>query len=393
MLNKRNIIAAIFLLGTLACSKISTIEQGDGQIEPAGTDPMVFTNAGVEQQNTKAASSLQSNFMVSCWKAYGTSSQWLVMDSYLVEYKLTGSAWDGNLRPYWDYTHVNGQYEKYWDYSNFPYRFHALAPSPESSGFAVDGALRIPAYYSSQTCTNGNTSPEKAEPYLVSQVERNDEGHDYDIFASNKEINTGSVSKNRTVAMPFHHLNSKVKFGIYCADLWSSSQNIYVQDLTVKVVSGNFVSSAQSYEAPAGGWYIGTGNSGFKGLKTEPLAYTLLRFDGGSGVEGNNISHWQGKPNTYWLQCRDGLAQIPQEGVKLSVDFKLMNADGTLFREFVDVPVKLADGSYVFDWKSGFQYTYHLVLSSLGNGLDIQFTASVNPWEDVTASLETDLEQ
>lgn len=389
----RKTLTALLLLCAASCVKTGTINEVT-EIDNVGTDPMSFTNAGIAENLTKASSSsLQSDFAVNCWKAYGNSAQWTVMDSYLVEYKVTGSAWDGNIRPYWDYTGVEGQYQKYWDYSNFPYRFHAIAPFPQQEGFNFDTNLDIPAYFAGQKCVNGTITPEHAEPYLVSQVQRNADGLDFDIFAGSTEINKGSVSKNRTVAMPFHHLNCKIRLGIFCSDIWSTSSDIYVQDLTLKVTSADFVSSAQSYHAPVSSWYIGSGNSGFSGLKKEVAGYTLLKFDGGADVDGNKIHQWQERPNAYWLQCRDGLTQIPQEGVSMSVDFKLMNPDGTLFRKFTDVPVKLADGDYVFSWKSGYQYTYYLVLGTLSDGLEIQFTASVTPWEDVSASLTTDLEQ
>lgn len=322
------------------------------------------------------------------------------MTDYVVEYKTSGSSWDGTVRNYWDYTGVDGQYEKYWDYSAFPYRFHAIAPCPEDiTGFVSSQTeLAIPAHYDSQTCINGLVQPESVEPYLVAQVQRDPDGRDYDILAvGDKEFNKQSSTRNRYVSLPFHHLNSKIRFAIFSTAPWVTDNCLYVNDLRVYIASDNFVTGADGYAA-ADDWRILTGTSGFTGLTTESVSYhrDLLRFDGGRNVPGNDLRECQTRQTAYFLQCPGGLAQIPQENVRMCVDLKLMGEDDTVYKEFKDVPVRLeeSEGIYdlTFDWKSGYIYTYYLVLGEIDDKLEITFTCTLTPWDDVTGSLDTNLE-
>lgn len=406
-------LAALAVLLFISCSQNSTIEE----IEEINlsTDPLNFTclTEGNETEHaTRAAGSspLTSDFMVSTFKAYGLTSQYTVMDNYHVEYKTSGTAWDGTVRPYWDYTKVNGQYEKFWDYSAFPYRFHAIAPYPANPSVITlgDVSLQINAPYSMQQVHNGMVTPENnvAEPYLAAQLQRNADGHDYDHLATThpKEINTSSTTRNRYVALPFHHLNSKVRFGIYCTSPWTTANPLYIEGLTVKVASSNFITQAAGYDAgltsgdriSENSWYRGTGNSGFTGLTkvTDPATHTeLLRFDGGKEISDNDLSLHQGRSSAYWLQCPDGIKQIPQEDVILYVSLKLMKMDGTLYKEFTDVPIRMEDGTYKYNWLSGYIHTYYLIIGDIDDKLEITFTATLTPWEDVTGSLTTDLEQ
>ena len=122
------VLAALCVLFILcSCSSDTTLKKTDESTD--STDPLTFTCQLTQDAQTRAATTLTSDFIVSTYKAYATSEQQTVMDRYYVEYKTTGSAWEGTNRPYWDYTSVPGQYEKFWDYSHFPYRFHAIAPN------------------------------------------------------------------------------------------------------------------------------------------------------------------------------------------------------------------------------------------------------------------------
>lgn len=396
-----------------ACTAHSTIEEIT-EIDINGKDPLAFTclteDSEREHNTTRAAQALTTDFMVSTYKAYQLTNQYPVMEQYHVEYKTSGTAWDGNVRPYWDYTKVPGQYEKFWDYSAFPYRFHAIAPNPNPAHSITlrDASLRIEAPYTMQTVHNGMVTPTDAvaEPYIVSQVQRNTDGRDYDHLATThpKEINTTSQTRNRYVALPFHHLNSKVRFGIYSTSPWTTANPLYIQGLTISAYSPDFVTQATGYEAglslgdriSENSWYRGTGNSGFTGLTKVQLPTThteLLRFDGGKEVADNDLSLHQGRSSAYWLQCPDGIMQIPQEHVQLCVSFKLCTMDGNEYKIFTDIPIQMEDGTRQYNWLSGYIHTYYLIIGDINDKLEITFTATLTPWENVTGSLSTDLEK
>ena len=406
-------LAALAVLLFISCSNSGVLEDIN-EIDTNGKDPLNFTclteDSEREHSSTRAAQLLNTDFRVSTYKAYNTTNQHPVMTDYHVEYKTSGTAWDGNIRPYWDYTKVSGQYEKYWDYSAFPYRFHAVAPNPTnpSSVTLGDASLSITSPYTMQSVHNGMVTPtdRQAEPYIVSQVQRQTDGRDYDFLATDhpREINTTSTTRNRYVALPFHHLNSKVRFGIYSTSPWTTANPLYIQDLTISAYSPGFVTSASGYSASfvlghpesEQSWYIGTGNSGFHDLTQVQLPTThtqLLRFDGGKEVTDNDLSLHQGRASAYWLQCKDGLMQIPQEHVQLCVSFKLCTMDGNEYKTFNDIPIQMEDGTRQYNWLSGYIHTYYLIIGDIEDRLEITFTATLTPWEDITGSLTTDLEQ
>lgn len=400
-----------------ACSSNSTIEE---IVDITGsTDPMRFTitKESENQPSTRASQPLSSGFMVSCYKHYASANQQTVMPQYEVLYHTSGTAWDGTVRPYWTYDDVTGQYLRFWDYSAFPYRFHAIAPNPSNhSGYVLsDTELKINAPYFAQTCHNGMITPADpvAEPHLVSQVQRNTDGTDLDLIGTPSDINNASTTKNRDVWMPFHHINSKIRFGIYHTTQWLTANKTYIEHMTISVTSAPFITQAARYEASftpnsqgtGNSWQIKTGTAGFKEFTNAtptPTPYApheIFRFDGGKGVDGNELSERQTRRTAYFLQCPDGIMQIPQENVQMSVSFDLMNEDGTLYKRFQNVPVRLEldDQSgvydYTFDWTAGYIHTYYLIIGDIEDHLEITFTATLTPWEDVTGSLSTDLEQ
>ena len=383
--------AALSVLSSVSCAKTGLIE--DSEVDTVGIYSMSFTNAGVVlQSSTKASSSLTSGFIETTWKKYGAGSI-PVMEKYKVEYKTSGTAWDGTVRPYWDYTGVSGQYEKFWDLSGFPYRFHAVSPCPSDlDGFDFGSSLKIPASYKSQTCSDGVVTPSAPEPYLVAQVQRANDGKDYDIYAGNAEIDSnGNVSKTRSVALPFHHLNTKIRFGVYSTSPWVSANHIFIKDLSVQTSSSDFVTAAAGYESN-GNWQIPTGNSGFYGLTKSTASVTLMQLTGGVN-DKYDLMDRQTPKTAYWLDCESGLAQIPQENVQMTVSLTLVDGSGTVKKTFTDVPVKLADDTARFNWQSGFINTYYLIINYDDERLELEFTATLTPWEDVTGSLSTDLEK
>lgn len=401
----------------MSCTSSTTLEDIP-EIEPTSVDALTFTCQMQENEKehvTRASQGLTTGFAVSTFKAHGFTTQQTVMNGYKVEYKTSGTAWDGNVRPFWDYTTVTGQSEKYWDYASFPYRFHAVAPYPSDPEKVSlgDKTLTINAPYYMQSVTDGAISPVDAvaEPYLVAQVQRDGEGHDYDMFVggSDNEINKNGSTLNRSVELPFHHINSKVRFAVYCTSPWATANPLYIKNLKVDAYSSTgFVTEATGYTAtgtapsvatdPNFSWYVGSGTSGFTGLTTATPT-TLLTFTGGKDVPDNDLSKHQSRSSAYWLQCPGGIKQIPQEGVKLCVSFNLYKkADGSsVYKTFTNIPVKLelenGDIQDEFNWISGCIHTYYLIISGIEDKLEITFTATLTPWVDVTGSLSTDLEQ
>ena len=398
---------AIGVLFTAGCAKHVVIEELPS-VDDRGTDPMLFT-CRVQQDmgaGTKTSGSqlLTSDFRVSVWKAFATDRQHVVMDDYKVEYGTRGNAWSGTEVPYWDYTTVSGQNEKYWDFSSFPYRFHAVAPYPENPADVVltDSQLTISKTYRYQSCINALVQPSdaEAEPYKVAQVHRGTDGKDSDLLSrdeKNTNLNNGSTSRNRQVWMPFHHLNSKVRFGVYTLHPWASANRLYIEDLTIGVTS-DFATQASGYQASCNvdsGWNASDGFTG-KTIVNGASVGPIFRFDGGEDVAGNDLRMTQTQKTAFFLQCKDGIMQIPQEGVQLKVSFKLMDDGGTLYKEFVDVPLEYEiDGTYYpkHTWEPGYLYTYYLIIGGVEDKLELTFTCTLTPWENVHGNLTTDLEQ
>ena len=401
-------ILALSACAVMCACATDTIVKEEDDDTPESFDPMNFTCQIQDDVPTTAtrATALTTGFMVSTYKSYAlTDKQQTVMDRYTVEYKTSGTAWDGNVRPYWDYTQVSGQIQRYWDFSNFPYRFHAVAPCPadKSAVKLTDKEVRLDKGYSYQTVTDGVVSPSNAdaEPYMLAQVHRAADGVDTDILAQDdqhRNINTSSTSLNREVKMPFHHLNSKVRFAVYCLSPWVTANYLYVKDLTVNVTSSDFVTSASGFEATcteSSSWRPDVSPFGFTGLTKAASSPTLLRYSGmsnGTPLQDNDLRENQTQKTANFLRCKDGIMQIPQDGVKMKVSLKLLKADKSDYKTLTDVPIKL-DDTEVFDWKPGYIYTYYLVIGGIPDKLEIEFTCTLTPWEDITGSLSTDLEQ
>lgn len=401
-------LSACVMLMCASCASDTIVKEIE-ETDPNGTDPLKFTCQIQDDVPTTAtrATALSTGFIVSTYKSYAVSDkQQTVMDRYTVEYKTSGTAWDGNVRPYWDYTQVSGQIQRYWDFSNFPYRFHAVAPCPDNKSAVTltDTEVKLDKGYSCQTVTDGVVSPSNAvaEPYMLAQVHRAADGADTDILAQDDEhrnINTSSTSLNREVKMPFHHLNSKVRFAVYCLSPWVTANYLYVKDLTVKVSSSDFITSASGFNSTcteSSSWRPDVSPFGFTGLTKAASSPTLLRYSGmsnGTPLQDNDLRENQTQKTANFLQCKDGIMQIPQDGVKMTVSLKLLKADQTDYKTLADIPIKLDDNTDVFNWKPGYIYTYYLVIGGIPDKLEIEFTCTLTPWEDISGSLSTDLEQ
>lgn len=403
-------VAAFALL--TACTSEKELEEVEDI--SGSTDAMRFTGTSTEEEevhNSRASRPLTTGFAVSAYKAYldPAGKQQIVMQDYRVDYRVDG--WNNNSL--WEYAGVQGftekQYTKFWDYANFPYRFHAIAPCPErQTDFVLsDQALDIKVPYYYQTCVDGLVSTRDAaqqltaaaaEPHLIAQVQRATDGTDKDIFNA-RAINTATTIRNRDVWMPFHHVNAKIRFGIYSTFEWTTYNRLYVEDLVVNVTSPNFVTTAAGYKTDGtASWRNDNGFYGTTSIATAAEHTTpLFAFSGGESVEGNDLRDHQGQSSAYMLLCTDGFVQIPQKNVQMSVSFKLMDESHNVFKEYVDVPieVRIPDGSLepLHTWQSGYLHTYYLVLGGLPDKLEVFFTATLSEWEDITGQLETDLEK
>lgn len=366
-------IGALLCANLLACSSDATIHDVE---EPQGQVPMQFSQAAIDSPAKARAASrgtmLEQGFLVSCYKNSNTTSPRVVMDKYEVKYNSGG--WN-NSQTSWDYVGETGFYkpqvQRYWDASALPYRFAAISPCPDPELEVInafdltDNKLSMPAsaVYTYQTCTNGATTA-GAEPYVVADTTYSD------YLDKNNQV--------KKVALPFHHLTSKVSFALYS----SSGSGIKVSNITIKAErQDGFITSAHSYLATLDqskkAW-----EGGFTKKTQEQPVCTLLTD--AAGVE--ELSTDKTKP--YWFQCKyDGLLQIPQQNVKLTISLEVNGVERT-------VPITINDSENngnLFTWEANKIYTYILNISNIKQ-LIISCSAVVEPWKDVEGSIETNLE-
>lgn len=409
----------------VSCSSDNVIEEIRDITE--STDPMRFSGINNQNQVTRTDPTipnlLQQNFMVSTYKNFGTANQQTVMPMYEVNYEQYTAS---NGEPTsWNYISSDTnhqfyqtQYEKYWDYSAFPYRFHAVSPAPVENGQLTPGfilsdtELNIPTKFILQTSKNGLTT-EGRETCMVSQVERKENGRDYDLLDTDddgiypKEINSnGGLSKTRSVALPFHHLGCKVRFAIYVSPEVGEGDSHKVLDVKIKVKSSDFVTAAK-YKADLSS---GTAMEGsFYDKDTSSDGVTLLEIESGANQTGNDLYLANQRSNAYWFECKDGIMQIPQKDVQLTIScliegrFEDENLGEYIgeYTEFKDVPIVMKDTHQdSYTWEMNTIYTYYIIVSPfrttdpiypIGNE-ELQFTCTVEPWIEVTGSLDTGLE-
>ena len=387
-----------WMVGTLLCASLSACSSDTTihDVEEQHDDvPMQFSQAAINSPATRAGSdnTLTTGFLVSCWKAFGKAKQQVVMDKYEVKYKQ--DLWNNSSR--WDYVgastdgYYQDQYQRYWDASAFAYRFYAITPCPphdEIKTFTLsDEQLVIPETVSfiSQTCENGTCSA-VSEPYSVAQVECPDgsNNNDKDLLNNNTQINKSNdghtTGLSRYVALPFHHITSKIRFAIYSSNGASFKlSNIKIKALRAK----GFITEANGYTAN-----LTTGNmlSGyFPNTTAEQTERVLLTDNNGT----DDISQFNASSAPYWFHCKDGLLQIPQQDVKLLISFDI---NGT---PYSDIPIAVKSGETTIDsftWESNKIYTYYINISDL-KPLTIEFSAELAPWTEVTGSISTDLEK
>lgn len=430
------ILSSVLALSWLAsCSSDGTITDIPDYVEQ---DPLTFSVASSSTSVSRAAShELEQGFMVSTYKLYGSEQQQKVMDRYEALYstdednKYHGSKWNTVGEKGADPSSLyQTQYERYWDLSAFPYRFHAITPCPKTSVNTLitdfelsDKKLIIPAItatkYESQTADDGVVTPATVtDPYMISQVERDANGVDWDLLqpqfeadgtlkATRTKISETTANFTRAVPLRFHHINSKVRFAIY-----TTVQNFPAEALTisnVKISAINQSTLQRKFITYAWGF-----NSQIEGNRfTEtPLLFGDNFFDKGvysttdaeierllinneSNTYDIKLANERSKayffdlPNTGADAMADGtpggLLQIPQKGVELYVEFDINNEHYSFQLE--------VNGKKTFDWRASCRYTYYIVVKHLVP-FEIAFTATIEPWVTVTSSnIDTDLEQ
>lgn len=411
---------------------------------------------------SRATQSLEAGFLVSTYKLYGAATQQTVMNRYEASYDKTpyqGSKWntvgEAGVAP--DYFYQT-QYERYWDLSAFPYRFHAITPCPKQTSVNAlitdfelsDKELTIPGTYEdpegtykyisyqSQSVSDGVVSPSYVEdPYMIAQVERiydaqNNTYRDWDLlqpkFTANGDIDSrkteiGSGSATRQVPLRFHHINSKVRFGIYTTVTNFPAEALTISKVTIKAKSAQepykkFLVSANGFESTLSESNPSDEENNFfdKGKYNDPdreISYDLVKnttktadlkdatsrdkayfFDIPStkvGVENGvdifddiEVQYVEGGI-TMTRKTPGGLLQIPQKGVELFVEFDINNEHYSFQLE--------VNGKKTFDWRASCRYTYYIVVKHLVP-FEIAFTATIEPWVTVTSSnIDTDLEQ
>jgi hypothetical protein len=389
-------VGALLCASLSACSSDTTIHDVEEQHDDV---PMQLSQAAINSPVTRAdgtSHNLEQGFLVSCWKAFGKAKQQVVMDKYEVKYKQ--DLWNNSSR--WDYvgtksTSTDGyyqdQYQRYWDASAYAYRFYAITPCPphdEINSFTLtDKQLVIPETVSfvSQTCENGKCTT-GAEPYSVAQVECPDgsNNNDIDLLANgviNKSNDGHTTTLTRYVALPFHHITSKVRFGIYS----TNGASFKLSNIKIKAQRAlGFITEANGYTADL----TTTANmlSGQFTKTTAQLSEYVLLTDG-SGT--NEFSKYNASSNPYWFQCEKGLLQIPQQDVKLLISFDI---NGT---PYSDIPIAVKSGETTIDsftWESNKIYTYYINISDL-KPLTIEFSAELSPWINVEGAIDTNLEK
>ena len=401
--------AALFLGLLVACGSEEVIDN----VLTESEDPMRFGSAtmGVETKSglRAAGDKLKHGFVVSSYKLPTTGGLQTVMERYEAVYKESpwyqNSSW-GTVGGTPDF--YQEQFERYWDYAARSYQFHAVAPNSNKraaeyvtkTGFTLTATeLRLPdPPFKRQTATDGVVTPasSESEPYLVAQVERHLQGAasatDYDMLVKDPSDATKALvinaekgtSSGRTVALPFHHLTSRVRFAIYTT-VSSCPASLFIHNVTISASSASgFITGATSYEATlASGKNFMQGD--FKsptreGANAETSLLTLLT---GATFPEAYLDQHVGKDKAYFFECKDGLMQLPQTDVKLSVDLRIGSHRYTF-------PLKVGSED-TFTWEPNKLYTYYIVVSNIDPFM-IHFTASLTDWEDVKGSFSVDLE-
>ena len=428
------ILSSVLALSWLAsCSSDTTITDIPDYVEQ---DPLTFSVASSSTSVSRAAShELEQGFLVSTYKLYGATTQQTVMNRYEASYDKTpyqGSKWntvgEAGVAP--DYFYQT-QYERYWDLSAFPYRFHAITPCPKTADNSniitdfelSDKELKIPAItatkYESQTADDGVVIPATVtDPYMISQVERDANGVDWDLLqpqfeadgtlkATRTKISETTANFTRAVPLRFHHINSKVRFAIYTTVQYFPAEALRISNVKISAknpstLQGKFITNAWGFNSQIDGNQFTETPLLFGDNFFDKGAYLSMDLEPEQILINNESKTYDIKlanerskayffhlPNTGADAMADGtpggLLQIPQKGVELFVEFDINNEHYSFQLE--------VNGNTQFDWRASCRYTYYIVVKHLVP-FEIAFTATIEPWVTVTSSnIDTDLEQ
>lgn len=421
------ISALLMTLFVAACSSDTTLDKPDENTE--STEPIGFSAPSVgnmETRSTRASSPLTKGFLVSAYKHYGATNQQTVMSQYEALYRSGG--WSGSGTS-WETvgTTADGfyqtQYTKYWDFSAFPYDFFAITPAPVAGGgvklgfeLSKNRLAVAAAYYSLRAkdgklynaVDNNETTEEAAEPYLVAQLERRrktaTQSEDVDMIMK-AASGTVNGSLNERVPLPFHHLTSKVRFGIYLAEpLRPSQSGLKIKDVTFTAkTSTGFVTAFDKYEVNLNDNTAGARNTAIDGTFTYSKRATadaeLLTFSGPTDTQftdaylEKHVKASDTQLNAYYFECEKGMIQIPQNDVQLYVSLTIDNGNGSVLKVQNQRLVVDTNGTKrdQFNWLPNRLYSYYLVMSNPFTD-EITFTATVSSWEDIEGKLSVGLE-
>ena len=376
-----------------ACSSDSG--GGEEPIPSSGRDLMRFVSLAsgseIEAPQTRASSPLTTGFLVSTYKWLGSEKQ-TVMPKYQAIYqssngwKLYGSTNDGFYQQ---------QDERYWDLSASSYHFYAVAPATNPQGITLtDTQLHLPAdnqfEFHNETCTNGTLSNDGKETHYVAHVERQfisgQEAHDYDkLLFGEAEINTTSLTPTRAVALPFHHLISKVRFGLYTTVPQLPDESWKIKSVTVR--AKNSKNSSSNLITQANGYKVTSNDANFlKGsfITTHESQGEVALISTNEVVNLNQCT----KQAPFYLQCEGGMRQIPQSDITMEVTLEWSRAgvDETITKELTP-----PNGAACFTWEPNQFYTYYIIITETEN-IEIELTASVTAWDTIVIDINGSLE-
>lgn len=405
-------VGAFMCASLTACTSDGTIDE----VEPAEQLPMQFSQAALNTSVTRAASNpLAQGFLVSCYKGIGSTDVQQVMGNYEVKYKV--DAW--NNLSCWNYvgTKADGFYkdqlQRYWDVAAFPYQFYAVTPCPASADIpqfvltSSQFSMPASAEYAYQICNNGVVSG-GAEPYCLAQVECTDVSNtnDKDMLVGGKTIAKSASAYSRYVALPFHHLTSKVRFLIYNNYKKEIPNDFKLYNIKIKAASADYAIEGRAFEADltSGSIFDGTFTDVTKGDDAEKV---LVQTDDDATRKCDlkvavDREHAYDCLNPTGTIINDGLLQIPQKNVKLSFSFDVYgvefnrdfsNEDGSIVYNQATKTIHykdvLIDGTY--DLAPNTINTFVIKVNEF-YPLTIDFSAELTPWTDVVGSIDTNLE-
>ena len=212
------------------------------------------------------------------------------------------------------------------------------------------------------------------------------EAHDYDkLMTGETEINTTSSTPTRSVALPFHHLISKVRFGLYTSVPQLPDDTWRIKSVTVKAKnsSGNLITQANGYNVT----YTANDGNLLKGSfgVTHPSTGEVTLISTNKEI---NLNHCT-KQTPFYLQCEEGMCQIPQSDIKMEVTLVWSRAGGG--DETITKVLTPPDGATTFTWEPNLFYTYYIVITETEN-IEIVLTASVTEWSTITIDINGSLE-